>query len=334
MLPEPTRAFTFEIRRRPGRPTTFSARFHVTVHHGFMMLMRSGQLNDTPPSRAWKEESLTAVQLRASRFVLADQYGESRHDYSLATLSDELLESLPPGRWIRLLPRRDGSRLVLEPAISSLGAHAPTQARRRGDLSGDDMSDLPTDPRAVPISAIRKGTLTSWSDEHTTDAGSGIMGGPTSRQAIGYVLKERNWADTNQQASASALDAPEPQLAEVHFGNTAEDEIRSIMDRRLASIFSRHSSGSPGERRPTGTPPGSRPVTSNAGDSPGLPPTSPSSGATPGDPLFLPAARSTVLIRHLRRRLQEKQLEIDQLNARLAEMAKALGDRAGPSHDA
>ncbi len=127
-LPTARPHFRIWIRRTVEPETTFSIQFTLVGARGLLAVARPGGTMESPAAIQGIETMLTSEEIRGTRFVVSTA-PDHLEEYLMVALGEGLLERLPEGYWVPLVPRTAGTIRLLLPRI-------PSGDAQQGDASG------------------------------------------------------------------------------------------------------------------------------------------------------------------------------------------------------
>jgi len=291
MSQDPARpSFRIWIRRTVEPETSFSIQFTVSGARGLLAMARLGGTLESPAAIQGIETFLTNEEVRGTRFVVSTSQA-SIEEYLLAALGDGLLERLPEGYWVPLVPKTAGTVRLLLPRIPSTGD---------GTQTGDGLQTQPIsrpDVRRALRDALAKAAGHVWEPAASDEEPDALS---TLSPATHPVIVER----PSEGHAAAPMEVEEDVV--VFLGEESEDEAREGPAGRLG----------PQEGEEKTDPGAQRPV---------IPADLPPPPASESESGF--GSRMSALVKFLRREQERDRAEISRLLARVAELEaqQALG---------
>jgi hypothetical protein len=323
-------SFQFWIKRTEDATAPFALRFEVRDGKGLLRVAHPDVLLDPPASRTGLQEGLDAEVVRASRFLLIAEAGKVRKGFFLAALGEDILDRLPLGLWVELLPRVAGDMRLLTPP-----ARLPEGVESDPEASVGDEDELVTNPGEEPRSQRDRIREVIHSYDRV-EAGTDATDAP--------VVRERSWDEGDISLFDFDNEHTDPSIGgdTIFIGGT-EDEARALVGDALLAAASMFDApplpefdddedeaeegtllGDEGEADERALADDDRSAMATLVDEeqePGL----------SGDPMprialtQLPiGAPRTALVRHLRRSAQRDQQRLERLEARVAELEEQL----------
>ena len=287
-------SFRIWIRRTVEPETSFSIQFTVSGARGLLAVARPGGTMESPAATQGIETFLTNEEVRGTRFVVSAS-ASALEEYLLAALGDGLLERLPEGYWVPLVPKTAGTVRLLLPRIppSADGAQAGESIQTQ-PISRPDVRRALRDALARAAGHV----FEPAAREEETDALTTLP--PASHP----VIVER----PGEGHAPAPMDVEEDVV--VFLGEESEDEAREGPAGRLGGP-------EPDERTDPGD---ARPV---------IPADLVPPPASEDESGF--GSRMSALVRFLRREQERDRAEISRLLARVAELEaqQALGATPG-----
>lgn len=282
--PDPAdRSFRVWVRRQLDAATPYSLRFEVSDGKGILRVTRPGVLIDPPARPMGEEQGLIGPQVRASRFLHAREGGRARAVWGFVRLEDHALEHLPVDLWVELDPEVDGpnQQMVVRLGLPSVEEHPPGDETTSPQRMLEELRDELSNPRApAPVEVAEEPTPAAV---------------PTPVPPAAEEEGLAGWGTDIEVREAPARPEPAAPTEVIVAGDEPEDEDEELdadPDDVADALV------------PDPTPPEA--VAARA-------------AVDPGD-VWRFHARRTTLVRFFRRRIQDEQLRVMELEARLAAM--------------
>ena len=295
----PSPPFKLWLRRAALDADGNALRFRVEKGKGVLRVTRPGVLIVPPARDRGFEDHLSAQQLRSTQFLHIAGPGRDRSTWSLARISDEVLELLDPEVWHELDPVEDGGERFLlidgETDVIALGAESLAEILPHEIFGADPFGDV-----ASIVDRVR--TLRDPAEDDEV-----IEMDPESVASAHAFLGR-----LRPRAAPPSTEIPPPDPSE------DEADPQSEPDGRLPFAPPAHA-----EQGGAALAEETEPISAVKLPSPPRPP-------MPLGPVQEEQRVPRDLVKHLRREIDRRQLQIVELQARVEELEARLGQR-GPS---